>query len=318
MKSFAALAFAGVASATVMNPVEYEFMKFVTKYNRRYATVEEYELRLDAFITNHAAIMEHNATATTSTACHNHFSDWTHDEFHKTLGYLNTPIDRKYAPFSATNADEVDWVSAGAVTGVKNQGSCGSCWSFSTTGAMEGAHFIATGELLSLSEQNLVDCSHNGNLGCMGGLMDSAFTWTETSPLETEANYPYKGWTLEGCIYDSAKGVVGVKSFYDVTPSNSDALKAAIVLGPVSVAIQANQRAFQFYEGGVITANCGTDLDHGVLAVGFGTADDGTAYYKVKNSWGPDWGEEGYVRIAIVDGDGMCGIQMQPSQPTTN
>ena len=184
---------------------------------------------------------------------------------------------------------------------------------------MEGAHFIATGELLSLSEENLVACAHNGNLGCMGGMMDRAFTWTESNPLETETDYPYNGWLgSTNCKYDSTKGKVSATSYVDVTPSNADALKAQLVKGPVSVAIQANQKVFQRYTGGVITEGCGTNLDHGVLAVGYGTADDGTPYYRVKNSWGASWGEDGYVRLAIEDGDGVCGIQIQPSQPTTN
>jgi len=265
-------------------------------------------------------IEEHNAQNPTSTMGHNQFSDWSDEEFQQTLGFLALdPLKGgEYGTFTPTDEDSVDWVAKGAVTGVKNQGSCGSCWSFSTTGSMEGAHFIKTGELLSLSEQQLVDCSHNGNLGCMGGMMDRAFTWTETHPLETETDYPYQGWTiLKGCREDTSKGKVAVSSFVDVTPQDSDALKAAIAQGPVSVAIQANQKVFQRYSGGIITADCGTKLDHGVLAVGYGT-DNGTAYYKVKNSWGPDWGEDGYVRIAITDGAGMCGIQMQPSQPTTD
>eukprot|EP00354_Favella_ehrenbergii_P001782 CAMPEP_0170464246 /NCGR_PEP_ID=MMETSP0123-20130129/9048_1 /TAXON_ID=182087 /ORGANISM="Favella ehrenbergii, Strain Fehren 1" /LENGTH=244 /DNA_ID=CAMNT_0010729867 /DNA_START=226 /DNA_END=960 /DNA_ORIENTATION=+ len=242
---------------------------------------------------------------------HNQFSDWTEDEFNSMLGFRAlAPLgEGRVFDFEPTNKAEVDWVAAGAVTAVKNQGSCGSCWSFSTTGSMEGAHFLATGELLSLSEQELVDCSHNGNLGCMGGMMDRAFKWTETNPLETESDYPYQGWSiLKGCRYDSSKAKVGVTSYVDVTTLNSEALKAAIAEGPVSVAIQANQKVFQRYSGGVITADCGTKLDHGVLAVGYGTDTDGTPYYKVKNSWGPSWGEDGYVRLAIVDGAGMCGI----------
>ena len=251
---------------------------------------------------------------------HNMFSDWSEDEFQATLGFLALePLKGgEYGTFTPTDEDTVDWVAKGAVTAVKNQGSCGSCWSFSTTGSMEGAHFIKTGELLSLSEQQLVDCSHNGNLGCMGGMMDRAFTWTESHPLETESDYPYQGWTIfHGCREDASKGKVAAQSFVDVTPQDSDALKAAIAQGPVSVAIQANQKVFQRYSGGIITADCGTKLDHGVLAVGYGT-DNGTPYYKVKNSWGADWGEDGYVRIAITDGAGMCGIQSQPSQPTTD
>ena len=233
----------------------------------------------------------------------------------------NGPRPGPFAEYEPTNEATVDWVAKGAVTEIKNQGSCGSCWSFSTTGAMEGAHFIATGELLSLSEQQFVSCAHNGNMGCMGGIMDKAFEWAETNAIETESDYPYKGWLgqIAGCKTNESLGKVTVQSFVDVTPKSSEALKAQIAKGPVSVAIQANQRVFQRYKGGIIRATdgCGTNLDHGVLAVGYGV-DNGVEYYKVKNSWGTTYGEDGYVRLEIVEGDGVCGIQMQPAQPTTN
>jgi len=148
--------------------------------------------------------------------------------------------------------------------------------------------------------------------------MDRAFKYAEGTSVESEADYPYKGWSFDPlCKYDSSKGKVSVKTYTDVTPNDSDALKAAIALQPVSVAIQANQRVFQRYTGGIITADCGTRLDHGVLAVGFGT-DDGTEFIKIKNSWGADWGEDGYVRIAVTDGAGMCGVNSQPSYPATD
>jgi len=184
---------------------------------------------------------------------------------------------------------------------------------------MEGANFIATGNLVKLSEQQLVSCAKNGNKGCMGGLMDLGFTYAETTPLETEAEYPYSGWVgqLEGCKYKSGDGVVGVTSFYDVTPNSPDQLKAALDKQPVSVAIQANTMVFQTYKSGVLTSEkCGTKLDHGVLAVGYGT-EDGQEYFLVKNSWGPTWGENGYVKIGVADGAGICGINSEPSAPVT-
>jgi len=184
---------------------------------------------------------------------------------------------------------------------------------------MEGANFIESGNLVSLSEQQLVDCSKSlfGNHGCMGGIMDKGFKYAEKTPLDTEAAYPYQGFDLHGCDYKTGSGVVGVKSFYDVTPDSAQALHEAIVKQPVSVAIQANQKVFQHYTSGVITEGCGTKLDHGVLAVGYGNTADGTAYYLVKNSWGPDWGDNGYVKLGVTEGNGVCGIQMQPSAPTT-
>ena len=323
MRSYIALALASVAAAEAMTQVDFDFMKYITNFGKRYATKEEFNARLALFKQADQEIKEHNLLGRTWTMGHNEFSDWTEEEFSRMLGFsASAPLgEGKYQEsFTPTAETEVDWVAKGAVSEVKNQGSCGSCWSFSTTGSVEGAHFIATGELLSLSEQQLVSCSHNGNLGCMGGMMDRAFKWIETNPLETEADYPYHGWTgeLAGCKADASKGKVTVTGYTDVTVGSSEALKAAIAQQPVSVAVQANQKAFQRYKSGVITADCGTKLDHGVLAVGFGVDQTAGEYYKVKNSWGASWGEDGFVRIAVVDGDGMCGIQMQPSYPATN
>lgn len=316
MRSAFALALAGVAAAVDM---DVKFLHHLSLFGKRYDTMEEYLMRLENFMRAEAEIMKHNASGATSRMGHNQFSDWTQEEFERMLGFkteLAQPA-AEYADWEPTDEAEVDWVAAGAVTGVKDQGTCGSCWSFSTTGSMEGAHQIATGELIALSEQQFVDCSHNGNLGCMGGDMGRAFKWAESNAIESEDDYPYKGWSLGGCKADASKGRVTVSDYVAVTPESSEALKAQIAKGPVSVAIQANQKVFQRYSGGIITEGCGTNLDHGVLAVGFGS-EDGVEFIRVKNSWNTSWGEDGYVRIAVEDGKGVCGINMQPTQPTTN
>jgi len=214
--------------------------------------------------------------------------------------------------------DSVDWVAKGAVTPVKNQGRCGSCWSFSTTGSIEGAYQIANGELISLSEEDLVQCDHNGDNGCQGGLMDNAFAWIEKNGIAAEEAYPYtsgEGTTGTCDTTKSAKPVVTISSFRDVPKEDEDALKSAVAQGPVSIAIEADKSAFQLYKGGVLDSpDCGTKLDHGVLIVGYGTDSSlGKDYWKVKNSWGPTWGEEGYIRL--VRGKNMCGVASQASYP---
>jgi len=236
--------------------------------------------------------------------CFNHFS--REQEIRDDMEKQGADAEKEY-----TFGGSKDWVAEGAVTDVKNQGNCGSCWSFSTTGALEGAHFIATGELLSLSEQQLVDCSAL-NSGCDGGSMALAFFYTERHALETEADYPYVSGdtsSANSCSYDSSQGEVGASDYTNVDANSVSALKSALDVGPVSVAIQADQPAFQFYTGGIISGQCGTQLDHGVLAVGY---DNG--YFKVKNSWSADWGESGYVRIADSSSN-VCGILSQPVYP---
>merc|ERR1719169_300779 len=196
-------------------------------------------------------------------------------------------------------ADSVDWTTKGAVTPVKNQGQCGSCWSFSATGSLEGAWEIATGKLVSISEQQLVDCSKaEGNQGCQGGLMDDAFKYMEENAMCTEESYSYTAKNVQchasGCTVGVPKG--SVTGFKDVAHDDENALMEAVAQQPVSIAIEADKSVFQLYKSGVLSSTCGTRLDHGVAIDGYGT-ENGKDYWLVRNSWGPQWGDQGYVKL---------------------
>lgn len=218
-----------------------------------------------------------------------------------------------------------DWSKKGAVTAIKNQGQCGSCWAFSTTGSIEGAYFLKTGNLRSLSEQQLVDCDRKKDDGCNGGLMDNAFDFVASNGgLCQESDYPYTA--IDGTCRTTCKDVSGttVTKHTDVEQTE-EALMSAITQQPVSVAIEADQRGFQFYSSGVFSGSCGTKLDHGVLAVGFGSQIQivnkttvAQPYWIVKNSWGKSWGSNGYINLERGKNQtgGQCGILMSASYPT--
>ena len=214
-------------------------------------------------------------------------------------------------------ADSVDWRTKGAVNPVKYQGHCGSCWAFSATAAIESHHFIATGHLLNLSEQELVDCVTVDSHGCSGGSKNAAMEYVKTHGHELWDTYPYNG--KDGtCKYAAASGKVNVKTVASVTPNSVPQLKAAIAKGPTSVGVEADKSVFVNYKSGIInSADCGTNTNHAVVAVGYGTSGS-TEYYIVRNSYSSAWGMNGYVNIAAVAGAGICGIQTSPVYPTTS
>ncbi|RUS84659.1 hypothetical protein EGW08_007579 [Elysia chlorotica] len=225
----------------------------------------------------------------------------------------------QFVPSSAAAPPtEVDWRTKGYVTKVKNQLQCGSCWAFSTTGSLEGQNFKKTGNLTSLSEQQLVDCSAKfGNKGCKGGLMDNAFKYIkENNGLDTEQSYPYTAKTGRTCKFNpSAVGATDT-GFVDVKRGSEEALQQALAeIGPISVAMDAGHMSFQHYRTGIYTEReCSSvRLDHGVLAVGYGS-EGGKDYWIVKNSWGTIWGDEGYFKIARNDHN-MCGLATSASYP---
>ena len=263
----------------------------------------------------------------------NRFGDMGPEEFRSTFADSRINDLRRYRESSpaatavpgfmyddATDVPRsVDWRQHGAVTAVKNQGRCGSCWAFSTVVAVEGINAIRTGSLVSLSEQELVDCDTAEN-GCQGGLMENAFDFIKSyGGITTESAYPYRAsnGTCDGMRARRGRVHVSIDGHQMVPTGSEDALAKAVARQPVSVAIDAGGQAFQFYSEGVFTGDCGTDLDHGVAVVGYGVSDvDGTPYWIVKNSWGPSWGEGGYIRMQRGAGNGgLCGIAMEASFP---
>jgi hypothetical protein len=303
------------------------FPVWLNKHNKSYPSATEHDYRHSIYINNVHKIRAHNKAGLNWTMSVNQFTDLTATEFAAKYirgGYIGRTsrgpraVDYKLL-WSEALPTSVDWSAAGAVTPVKDQGQCGSCWAFSTTGSTEGAWFLKNKTLVSLSEQQLVDCSTaQGNQGCNGGLMDYGFQYIVSNKgLTGESVYPYTATGPNKCVAVGKPVYARLSGFKDVPTGSESALLAAIAQQPVSVAVEADQNTFQFYSGGVMTAACGSNLDHGVLAVGYGTL-GGKDYYKVKNSWGTSWGDKGYILLGrgpVFGANGQCGIQMDPSYP---
>ena len=325
MKTFAAALLLGAASAVTTSELSY--MNHLAKFGRAIASSEEFDMRHARFQEVDEFIRESNAVEKNFTLGHNQFSDYTREEYGKMLGLRHA--DMRHENVSVMNTvtvpDSVNWVELGGVTPVKDQGQCGSCWSFSTTGAMEGSHFVATGDLLSFSEQQLVDCS-TLNLGCNGGNPLWAYRYLKSHYAELESVYPYvSGTTMTAgtCQYDSmSKTAVEVQDSASVTPNSPSQMKAHLAQQPLAVLVEADTYTFQSYTSGVLdSTRCGTSLDHAVLAVGYGTDEaSGLDYWLVKNSWNTTWGDQGYIKLAMTTegDDGICGVQMGPTFPTAN
>jgi cathepsin L len=299
-------------------------------HGKTYSNDDTENARMLAFLSAQQHIKQHNAAFDSGKSTFkvgiNSIADLPFSEYQKLNGYRRLYGDaqqrknssRFLAPMNVDVPESVDWRDHGYVTEVKNQGMCGSCWAFSSTGSLEGQHKRATGNLVSLSEQNLVDCSTSyGNNGCNGGLMDFAFQYVkENHGIDTETSYPYKA-RQKKCHFDKQSIGADDTGFVDLPEGSEEQLKVAVATqGPVSVAIDAGHRSFQLYKQGVYyEKQCSSEqLDHGVLVVGYGTDPQHGDYWIVKNSWGTTWGENGYVRMAR-NRNNHCGIASKASYP---
>ena len=317
MKTFFFVLFAVALSVNLRDT---EFSLFQKQYGKMYSAPEEARYRLAVFNDNLKKIDKHNAKHLPWTLGVNKFADIGAEEFsYKFCGCAKDPKTRsgRITPIYGDAPARVDWREKGAVTPVKDQASCGSCWAFSTTGTVESAYAIKTGKLVSLSEQQLVDCARRPDYecaGCGGGWPWSAIDYVSNHGLCTEEAYPYLGYDSD-CKESECEVAVKTVDKVLLPMADEESLANAVAITPVSITLDAS--AMQLYRSGIITS-CTEYINHAVLAVGYDVEEEsGIKYWIVKNSWGEDWGEEGYCRIEKdVGGMGRCGITYSSVYPT--
>lgn len=315
---------------SVNDSIKDVYAQWKLKYEKQgaYKSSVEDDYRYNVFEKNYKLIQESNANPNHTFQLElNSFADTSSEEFAKIyLTHKDSKLDKsKVKPIesyqSVDDDEEVDWTTTGAVSGVKDQGHCGSCWSFSTTGALEGLNYIKNGTVESFSEQQLVDCDKGSlwpfylpNMGCNGGNMTWAMRYTSIRGLMREEDYPYHA-ERGTCKYDSSKVVFKNVTYHSVQKGCNSCLKSQVKKQPVSVGVDGS--SIQFYKSGVYNGKCNVTINHGVLAVGYGTDSEQGMYWKVKNSWGQSWGENGYYRLERTNsiGFGKCGIATRAAYP---
>jgi len=328
------------AATDVMQNPSYSFEDYLAEFSKAYPTSAQLLHRAKIFEANLEQIRAQNSfTGATWTAGLNEFTDWSNEEFKAQRTGTKKPIASELyrAPLlnAAATADSslpssVDWRDT-LVTPIKNQGGCGSCWAFSATETLESSIAKATGKLLVLAPQQIVSCTPDpddcgGTGGCKGATQQLGYNYTIAAGISAETSYPYQGVTGK-CDPTKVKPVAGIKGYVTVTPNNYTALATAVATeGPIAITVAAG--SWQLYSHGIfnggLSGSCGFELDHGVQLVGYGSTatagrqllgGGGTGdYWIVRNSWGPGWGEKGYMRLArFGEGKEPCGVDKAPA-----
>jgi len=317
-----------ISLASAMNIDEFRDLWSAWKAQNKKAYSSDEDLtRFAILVKNYEKVQKLNSEHKSAQFALNKFSDLTREEFAVMLGSRSSDVPSKkflraravtdIAVGDVSNSTlpkSIDWRKKGAITPVKDQGRCGSCWSFGATGILESFYFINNGKLLSFSEQQLMDCDTEHSSACKTGYTSHAITYVAQNGIQLETDYPYtaKNGT---CQFDQTKAVKVGGRYSFITPMSTEKLKTALMNSPVSVLIQADEDAFQHYKSGVLTKECGAKLDHSVLVVGYQEI-EGQEAFLVKNSWGPTWGQEGYIYLGTDEsennGKGVCGILSQP------